>query len=317
MDIYDFIKKLRMNKLIYCIQAFLFVGIAIQTGNYIIAQTDTLTYVNVSDPCKRYIILPDNKVYIGSICDYNIDFKISYTIGDQYYNGRAVFEILADSSCSLTPNENVYNFFAENTDIQFYRASIINRDSFIIFSGLKLGPLFKCHYQGCTVLERNDKIGCFQPDTTIKPLIIKIEHYEHGRHLLLAMDQDVVDQDLKDSEYLVTFRDKDISKTKRTASPLDFVSQNYHFHIPISTESNDTSYFKVPTIFDSMPSIHVKLEDRLLAFEKYKHIIGDSPYFVSCPRFNPGKDFVNKKYGEDIEGNVLSFTIYSTSEYLK
>ena len=318
MDNYNLIEKLGISKLIYCIQAFLFIGITLQNGNSIFAQTDTLTYVDISDPCKRFIILPDNKVYIGSICDYDIDFKISFTVGDRNYYGRAVFEILADSSCSLNPNENVYNFFAENTDIRFYRASVIYRDSFIIFSGLKLNPLIKCHYQSCTVLERNDKIGCFQAYKPIMPLIIKIENYKHGRDFLIAMDQDVEDQDLKGSKYLVTFRDKEISKTIRTANPLDFVSQNYLFQIQIiSTENNDTSYMSVPAIFESMPSIHAQLENRLQAFEKYRHIIGASNYFVSCPRFNPGRDYVNEKYGEDIGGNVLSFTIYSTSEYLR
>lgn len=282
------------------------------------AQNDTITYISKFDSCHIFQILPDGNVFMPSGCGHTIDFIGGYRTGAGIdHKGRAVFQKRRESTCQFTKDEEVVRLYFENTDILWTRFSLINRDSFIIITGLKSGPGIDCHYSGTTVYERSDKKGCFQPNPHDRPLEIFIENYKHNTHMQLAMDQHFVEGNMNVDSSKVMIKNGQFGKTHRRSNPEDLVSGKYNFYKVDRDDSGNLIQEALPAIFATMPSVYLPLEDRNKAFERYWNIIGDSRYFISYSRFNPGRDYVNKTFSEDMEGNVLSFMLYSVEEYLK
>ncbi len=281
------------------------------------AQNDTIIYINILDSCSKYIILPDGKISMPNQCEYDINFKGNFNNAGKHYKGRAVFEKRRIYDCPTIAGEEMYRFYAENTDIEIYKLSIIDKDSFLIITGLKSGPGIDCHYMGSAVLERSDRKGCFQPNPFYRPLEIFIENYKHNAHIQLAMDQRFVEGNVSVDSSKVYIKNGQYGKTHRRSNPEDLVSQKYRFYLVDKGIHGDLLQQAVPVIFAPVPSVYMPLEDRKKVIEKYQSLLGESVYFISCARFNPGRDYVNTTYGEEIEGNVLSFMLYSMGEYLK
>lgn len=285
---------------------------------HLTAQSDTITYVSISDSCKRLIILPDGKIFMPSRCDESINFIETTTLnGGMVHEGRQVYEKKKVLSCPTNVGEEIFQLSFEDSDIQVDRISLINRDSFMIITGVKSLPGIDCHYVGSSVLERSDKIGCFKPDPNDGPLEIYIEKYEHNSYIQLAMDQASGDVLENADSGRVYIRNGQYGKTVRRSNPEDFVSGKYHFYLVNKDAESNWVPIRVPAIFASIPTIWMPLEDRVKAIEMYQPLIGDSPYFISCYRFNPSRDHVNETFGEEVEGNVLPFVIYSVVEYLE
>lgn len=281
------------------------------------AQNNTITYINVLDSCNKFIILPDGKIFMPNRCEDDINFKGNVNSGGKNYSGRLVFEKRRINDCPTIHGEERYQFYAEDTDFEMNKVSIIDKDSILIITGLKSGPGIDCHYSGTTVYERSDKKGCFKPNPHDRPLEIFIENYKHNTHMQLAMDQHFVEGYMNMDSSKVMIKNGQYGKTKRRSNPEDLVSGKYHFYKVDRDDSGNLIQEALPAIFATIPSVYMPLEDRIKAFERYRNIIGDSRYFISYSRFNPGRDYVNKTFSEEIEGNVLSFMLYSVEEYLK
>jgi len=285
---------------------------------HIAAQNDTITYVNISDSCRRFIILPDGKIFMPERCEDHIDFITSISvIGDVSYKGRAVYEKRSGSGCPLVAGEDICQLYLENTDICVHRISMIDKDSFIVITRLKSGVGIDCHYSGIGIYERQDKKGCFQPDPNEGSLEIIIENKKHNSQILLAMDQGYIEESNQMDTTRVYIKNGIFGKTTRRSNPEDLMSGKYHFYLVDVDSLGNLLQMPIPTIYAPVHSVYMPLEDRVKVMDKYRLLIGKSSYFISCHHFNPGRDrVVNKVFGEEIEGNVLSLTLYSVEEYL-
>jgi len=252
-------------------------------------------------------------------CDDHIDLITSITVvGGDTYTGRAVYEKRRVTGCPLVSGEDTYQLYPENTDNFLYRISMIDKDSFIVITELKSGAGIDCHYSGGGIFERQDKKGCFQPDPNEGSLEITIENYKHNSHILLAMDQGYMEGNNPMDTSRVHIKNGLFGKTARRSNPEDLMSGKYHFYLVDMDSQGNLIQMSIPTIYAPVHSVYMPLEDRVKIIDQYRMLIGKSSYFINCYRFNPGRDrVVNKVFGEEIAGNVLSLSLYSVEEYLK
>ncbi len=248
-------------------------------------------YINIQDTCYSITFLDSNQILKTINCYeendevfYDIENNIERDLKKDPYTYYKIEDYI-DSK-----KEYIVNTYYSD-GIFSHRFSIINKGYYLVITGMKGKGEIKNHYTASSVYLLKDSLENFMAPKYPRETIV-VNNSLVDSSLLIAYGQN--NGDTRDTIYL---EKSPFVKTTKIANPELFAYRNYDV------------FLKINNNLKSLPVIYNFKESKQLEALKIDT-------FAMILRFNPLRDdVVNTSFEEKIEGQVLTFNVYTMKHF--
>lgn len=268
-------------------------------------------YHDVNDTCRSIQFFENSKIQVKRDCEKH---ALNDVIINQKLNGEIIELYCNDLTYKIDSvgsyNDKYIRIFDKNNNI-CQGIHLLEKNSYWVVTPLKQGEGIDFHFTTPVIYRKNKSTNKLELKES---LTIKISTEPKEGIFYIAYNQEGPNNFVKDSKgnfEINLNEDTNCYKTNFDIDPSLLAFKKYNIEV-FDTLTNE--YVKLPILFHNEYNKYrlMSLIEKDTFLKKKK--IYDK--FIAVKRFNPGRQrIVNKKYKEEIFGQVQSFEIIKTNKY--